>query len=210
MTRPRKAADDGPGITRLPKRRTYRCDSAKDIEALGPDLQVWARKFKQSRGWTFDGFVVPAERLARKLAPREPGDDEEPLQRSERPARGAGAWIAQRILDSLDAARSQRGRGGEADLIEAFEAGQWYGHLLTKLAWETDALSGERSAVVGRLSGKRGGRKPLIEPPERLREIIGTKGAHKRRLVRELAGETGAEPESVLRAARRWQKRASR
>lgn len=208
--KPRKAADVGPGITRLPPLRTYRFDSAEDMEALCGVLLAWARKAPESGAWTWAGFVAPVERLARKLAPREPGDDEEPLQRSERPARGAAAWIAEKIIDSLDAARKRRGRDGDEDLIAAFQAGKWFGHLVTKFAWETDALSGERSAVVGRLSGKLGGRKPQIEDPEGLREIIVTKGAHKRRLVRELAGQAGVKPESVLRAARRRQKRASR
>lgn len=210
MKRPRKTADVGRGITRLPERRTYRLDSAEDMAALGPHLKAWARKFKESRAWTFDGLVAPAERLARKCGARpEPRDDEDPPRRNERPARGTVAWIAQKVLDELDLARRQRELPGDFDQIAAFEAGQWFGHLLTKLDWETDALRGERDLAHNRRTAKLGGRQPLLaaEDVDRLLAApAGKRGAQIRRLAEDAGVTSGAVRKRLTRARARRQK----
>ncbi len=142
MKRPRKPADVGPGITRLPAKRTYRGDSAEGAQEL-------ARLIRECMARTFDGAVGPAERLARRLAPPEPGNEDEA------PARGTVAWISKEIIDLLDISRKERARNTDHSLIRAFEAGQWYGHLLTKLGWEGNALRGERVQHGGRKGAER-------------------------------------------------------
>jgi hypothetical protein len=143
MTRkPQRSADD-PGITRLaPEGRTYHFP--QDIAEFKRHMEAFAREWNAAKGWTFDGHIAPAEQLARKHAPR-PGS---------RPSRGTTAWIAAEILKEIADVRDLRGRPGDGDLIAAVNAGQWYGHLETKLRWQTEALVGE-GVLPGRREGGR-------------------------------------------------------
>ena len=170
MKRPRKTADDGPGITRLaPEGRTYHFP--EDLKEWLEDWERWIHEWNESKAWTFDGFVAQADRLAREKAP------------GPTPAQGTVPWIAREILKGLRDARALRGRDGDGDLIGAFLAGQGFGHLLTKLGWEIDALRGERDLAHNRRIVV-GGRQPMLaaEDVDRLLTVpAGKRGAQIRR-----------------------------
>lgn len=161
------------------------------ITRLRPQRVVGAAELEQ---WaSFDAIVSTAERLAREHAPG-PGL---------RPARGTVAWIAERILWAISNARKMR--GSDAAALEAFLAGQWYGHLATKLDWEREALIGQRQVEAG----ERGGRSRLIDD-DSLAPVIAATGPAKTKAAKAVAESIGVAAGSVLRVARRRRRRTSR
>lgn len=210
MKRKVQRAPDDPGITRLAPRRSYRLDNPQDVADLIRHLEEWTPQWNEAKAWTFDGRVAPVEELARRLAP----EWESPaamllkhragtLRGRKSPADGTVAWIAEKILNKLHIAHRPN---GDVSTIAAFEAGQWYGHLLTKLGWESDALRGERALENAREAGRLGGRAPLVDVSDDLRAVVEARGAERANRAAALAAVAGVKPESILRAARRHRK----
>jgi hypothetical protein len=194
----RQGPTDDPGITRLPPSRTYRLEDPKELAAWLADSEVWIKDWNESKT-TFDGRVAPIERLAHRLAPKW---GKEPRRRS---VEGTLAWLGEEILTALRDARLGRGSGGDSDLIEAFEAGLCGGHLMTKLNWEREALTGERVIGGGREGGG-GGRKRIFsaEDIERLETL--PRARRGREIDRE-ADRVGVKPAAIRARLRRARKR---
>ena len=153
-----RPADD-PGITRLPPLRSYRTDKPQETADLLAQQQQWFSKWRESAAWTLDGFFASVERSCLELAPewvsreelRKLGTDWRTRRRA-LPAKGTVKWLAEKVLDHVELVRTMRGNETDEDVIQAFHAGQWYGHLVTKLDWERKALDGD-AVQAGRRRG---------------------------------------------------------